>query len=204
MTNSPSMQRMGAFFALILLVRVGIADEPSKESQRLDSNALHNEIDRTFALPATTLGPRILIFPIVDAGRRVRHDGHLLGYMATLTAHYMPHKRLAMSTSWQQEILADTGCLAHGKELDAKTIELCLAAAETKQYIVPVLKELEPGSNRFTLETEFHGDGVDAPSKVFENTIAAGDLRTIPGVIAEAALLHLGISLSPADRKSVV
>lgn len=199
-----SMRPLVALFTLVLLVRSGLAQEPSAEPPRLDVNALHDEIDRTFALPAAKLGPRIMIFPVVDARRIVRHDGHLLGFMATISAHYGLRKRLAMSTAWQQEMLWDTGCVAHGKELDDKTIGLCLAAADTKLYVVPMLNEVEPGSNRFTLESEFHGDGVHAQDKVFQHPIAVGEIRTVPGLIAEAVLSHLKIPLSPAESAEVL
>jgi hypothetical protein len=157
-------------------------------------------VDEALDAAADKLGPAVVIFPVVDGAGTVRPDGEVLAEMASLAAIYTPHRRLALSFPALRESLGTAGCTKPGAILGPDQVALCTAALETKLYVIPTLRAQD---GRQELEVAFHGDGRNYPDRSFRHAIPAGELRTLPGLVARDLLGHLRVDLNDAEREAL-
>src|SRR3990172_8088813 len=96
--------------------------------------------------------------------------------------------------------LAAAGCIKSGVVIDDKTIEISLAAAGAKQYVLPQIEDDKDNLKlTFTVST-FGEEGEPAPST---ETFKKDQYGTISGRIARGVLERVGAKLDDMEIEQI-
>ena len=116
---------------------------PLDRVDKFTTAQLAAKIDEALARPAADLLPPVVIFPVVDANRKVRNDGVGLSYLAGYQTAFTPKRRMNVSLQYAIESLKNASCLKPGVELDDTSLAICLAAIGADRFVLPQLTENE-------------------------------------------------------------
>lgn len=167
---------------------------------RYNTEEMIGKIKEALAKPAASLLPQVVIFPAVDADRRVRMDGVGLSRVANYAAAYTPKRRMAICLPNVRDRLTRAGVYKRHSVIDDESIKISLAAVDAKYYILPQIVE-----ENDKLNLTFAVQNIDDPSKSPDTmqVLETDQLTSIPGIIARGVFEHFGADLSEAEIEHI-
>jgi tetratricopeptide (TPR) repeat protein len=171
-----------------------VADAQEKPAADQDLAA---KVQAALDQPRAQLAPPVLVFPLVDAERRLVKDGVFWSHQVSLALVYGPARRMALSVPRAQQVLVDHNVTVEGTRLTDDLVRQCTAATDQPYYVVPSVRE---GAGKLTFELAFFGNGREKADKQFRREFTT-DQRTLAMTwCVETIFEHLGRPLSDEER----
>ncbi|MFO0870359.1 MAG: hypothetical protein U0935_15640 [Pirellulales bacterium] len=147
--------------------------------------------------PRGQLAPPVLVFPLVDADRRLVADGACWSHQVTLALVYGPARRMALSVPYVYQVLGEHNLTDEGTSLTDDLVRQCTAATDQPSYVVPSVRE-EAGKLAF--ELAFFAHGGTRADKQFRRVFTTDERPLSVTWCVETILEHLGRPLSDDER----
>lgn len=151
--------------------------------------------------PALELLPPVVIFPAVDAKRKLRTDGAALSGSAAYAMTFTPQRRMEIPLCFTRHRLSAGGCFQRETEIDDATIDVVLAAVGASKYVLPQIEDQPDGGWKLTFALHTFGDSEKPETEAM--LVGKEEYGLIPGKIAQSILEQLGEKLTDADVKHI-